>query len=36
MKRKSWDRRAAYIKKYGIIGGPQVLRLLAIIARRGR
>jgi hypothetical protein len=36
MKRRSWDRRAAYVRKYGEAGAPVILRLIATIARRAR
>lgn len=35
-RRRSWDRRAAYIRKYGPLAGPVILRLLALHARDHR
>jgi hypothetical protein len=35
-KRRAWDRKAAYERKYGPEAAKTILRLLATIAQRGR
>lgn len=35
-KRRNWNRKAAYIRKYGEEGARVILRLLATLARRAR